>query len=285
MALNINTNMTALLAVQGMDVNSKMLSKTFERLISGSRLNTSGDDPAAFAVSTRLTAKIRGSNVAIRNAQDAISVTQVADAALAETTNALQKVRDLMTSAAGAGVTAVDRAAIQAEVQGLIAEVQRIAVGTSFNGKGLLTGSYAGQRVLIGAGGDILSMTIGGTSQEALRLLFGEDTGLKLFGSTIASTNEAVSATIANIAVVDAALNSVSTVRANLGAVQNRLNSVIGGLNTLVTSTSESRARIADTDMATEAAELAKLQIKQQVGAAILSQANQTPMAVLTLLK
>ncbi|MEO5341299.1 MAG: flagellin FliC [Magnetococcus sp. MYC-9] len=284
MALNINTNVTALLAVQGMDSTSKSLSKTFQRLITGSRLNNAGDDPAGLSVSTRLTAKIRGSNVAIRNAQDAISVTQVADSAMEETTNALQKVRDLMTSAAGPGVTAQDRESIQTEVQGLIAEVQRIATGTSFNGRNLLTGSYVGQKVLVGAAGDILSFGINAISQAALGLSFSP-TKLRSFGIVASTANLAVEATSVNLAAVDVALASISDVRSRLGAVQNRLNSIISGLSSLVTATSESRARISDTDMAVEAAELAKMQIKQSVGAAILAQANQTPMTIMALLK
>ncbi|MBF0584816.1 MAG: flagellin FliC [Magnetococcales bacterium] len=284
MALNINTNITSLLATQAMEANGKSLAKTFERLITGSRLNRAGDDPAGFSVSQRLTAKIRGSNFAVRNAQDAVSVTQVADAAMQETSNSLQKMRDIMVSVGNPSVTASDRVAMQSELEGLITEIQRIATGTNFNGKKLLNGSYNGQRVLIGAEvTEVLSFSIGGLSKEALGMVLG-DTIVSFNGSAL--TAEELGQNIStNIARIDAAISSVSAIRAKLGAVQNRFNSIIVGLDSLVTATSESRARILDTDMAAEAAEMAKQQIKQQVGAAILSQANQLPSAVLTLLR
>ncbi|MBF0402057.1 MAG: flagellin FliC [Magnetococcales bacterium] len=284
MALNINTNITSLLATQAMEANGKSLAKTFERLITGSRLNRAGDDPAGFSVSQRLTAKIRGSNFAVRNAQDAVSVTQVADAAMQETSNSLQKMRDIMVSVGNPSVTASDRIAMQSELEGLITEIQRIATGTNFNGKKLLNGSYNGQRVLIGAEvTEVLSFSIGGLSKEALGMVLG-DTIVSFNGSGL--TAEELGQNIStNIARIDAAISSVSAIRAKLGAVQNRFNSIIVGLDSLVTATSESRARILDTDMAAEAAEMAKQQIKQQVGAAILSQANQLPSAVLTLLR
>lgn len=284
MALNINTNITSLLATQTIDANGKQMAKTFERLISGSRLNNAGDDPAGFSVSQRLTAKIRGSNFATRNAQDAISVTQVADAAMQETANALQKMRDIMVGVGNPSVSYSDRTAMQEEVQGLIAEIQRIATGTNFNGKALLNGSYNGQRVLVGAEvTEVFSFSIGGVSREALGIVLG-DTLASFDGS--AMTGEEIGQNIStNIARIDAAISSVSAIRARLGAVQNRFNSIVIGLDSLVAATTESRSRILDTDMASEAAEMAKQQIKQQVGAAILAQANQLPNAILTLLR
>ncbi|MEO5350831.1 MAG: flagellin FliC [Magnetococcus sp. YQC-3] len=285
MALNITTNMTALLAIQGMDTNSKSLAKTFQRLITGTRLNSAGDDPSGFSVSNRLTAKIRGSNLAVRNTQDAISVTQVADAAMQETSNALQKMRDISVAATGPSLTATDRESMQIELKGLITEIQRIATGTNFNGKKLLTGDYNGQRVMIGAETtEILTFSIGGMSTGALNVnLSGEM--LQSFGANFATTTDAAANLSVNIGKLDAALASVNTIRANLGAVQNRFTSIIAGLDSLVSATTESRARIADTDMAAEAANMAQQQIKQQVGAAILSQANQLPNSVLLLLK
>lgn len=284
MALNINTNITSLLATKTMDANGRAMAKTFERLISGSRLNNAGDDPAGFSVSQRLTAKIRGSNFAVRNAQDAISVTQVADSAMQETANALQKMRDLMVGAGNPSVSSSDRAAMQEEVQGLISEIQRIATGTNFNGKKLLNGSYNAQRVLVGAEvTEVFSFSIGGMSKEALGIVLG-DTLASFDGSAL--TNAEVGQNIStNLTRIDAAISSVSTIRARLGAVQNRFNGVVTGLESLITATTESRSRILDTDMAAEAAEMVKQQIKQQVGAAILSQANNLPGAVLTLLR
>ncbi|MEO5364204.1 MAG: flagellin FliC [Magnetococcus sp. DMHC-8] len=283
MALNINTNMTSLLAVQGMNRNGNELSKTFQRLITGSRINGAGDDPAGFAVSTRLSSRIRGSNVAIRNVQDAVSVTQVADAAMQETMNSLQKMHDLVVSAGGAGVSPADRTSIMTEVKGLIAEIQRIATGTKFNDRSLLGGSYSG-KIQVGADhGNIMSVAISGTSVRTL--------GVNSTGTSLASIGEGITGDTLNqnistdLQVIAGALNKVSTIRAKLGAVQNRLNGVINGLNSVIAATTESNSRITDTDIASEVAAMTRDQIKQQVGAAVLAQANQVPISILTLLK
>ncbi|MBF0098670.1 MAG: flagellin FliC [Magnetococcales bacterium] len=279
MSLNVNTNMVSLLAVQGMSNNNKSLSKTFQRLISGARINNAGDDPSGMSVSTRLASRIRGSNAAIRNAQDAVSVTQVADAAMEETTNALQKMREIMVTAAGPGLSSADRVGLQTEIDGLVSEIQRIATGTTFNGKTLLTGSFSGQQIQIGAdGGDYIEIDISALSTGAL----GVDA---LDTIDVATVNDAVTVVDTNLTAIDAALSVVTDVRSSLGAVQNRLSSVITGLETLVAATTESRSRIVDTDIASEVAAMTSMQIKQQVGAAILAQANQGPMAILSLLK
>jgi flagellin len=279
MSLNVNTNMVSLLAVQGMNNNNKSLSKTFQRLISGARINSAGDDPSGMSVSTRLSSLIRGSNAAIRNTQDAVSVTQVADAAMEETTNALQKMRDIMVTAAGPGLSSADRVGLQTEIDGLVSEIQRIATGTKFNGKALLTGSFAAQNTQIGANNsDYIAISIGGLSKTAL----GVDA---LDTVNVADVNAAVTAVGTNLTAIDAALSSVTNVRSSLGAVQNRLSSIITGLESLVSATTESRSRIVDTDIASEVAAMTSMQIKQQVGAAILAQANQGPMAILSLLK
>lgn len=279
MSLNVNTNMVSLLAVQGMNNNNKSLSKTFQRLISGARINNAGDDPSGMSVSTRLASRIRGSNAAIRNAQDAVSVTQVADAAMEETTNALQKMRDIMVTAAGPGLSSADRVGLQTEIDGLVSEIQRIATGTKFNGKALLTGSFTAQNTQIGANSsDYIAIDIGGLSTTAL--------GLGGLGTiNVATVNDAVTAVATNLTAIDTALSSVTNVRSSLGAVQNRLGSIITGLETLVAATTESRSRIVDTDIASEVAAMTSMQIKQQVGAAILAQANQGPAAILSLLK
>ncbi len=288
MALSINTNMSSLLAIQSMNRNSSELSKTFQRLTTGSRLNSAGDDPAGLAISTRLTAKIRGSNVAMRNVQDAVSVTQVADSALQSTQDSLQKMRDLYVSAAGPGVSSTDRQGIQTEVQGLISEMQRLALGTTFNGRTLLTGSYNAKFMLTaGTSGmtsfDNLRFTISAVSVQALSMSIGA--GLGSIGAGVASQVQAASYAWSNVKQIDKALNSVSSIRARLGAVQNRLSSVLTGLNSLVAATTEANSRITDADISSEVASMTSQQIKQQVGAAILAQANQGPAAILTLLK
>ncbi|MBF0460531.1 MAG: flagellin FliC [Magnetococcales bacterium] len=283
MALTINTNMTSLSAIQGMNTNSQALSKTFQRLISGSRINNAGDDPAGFSISTRMTAQIQGSNIAVQNAQDAVSATQVADSAMKETMSALQQMHDLVVSAGGAGVSASDRTNIANEVNGLIQEIQRIATSTTFNNKQLLTGSYL-QKIQVGANqGQFMQVQISAVSAGAIGMSYAAAASLKPFDSTITT---ALSVNLSqDLQAITNAMNKVSNIRANLGSVQNRLNDTITGLNSLVSATTDARSRITDTDYASEAANLAQEQIKQQVGASILAQANQSSVSILTLLK
>lgn len=279
MALSIKTNMASLAAVQRMDSTMSQLGKTFERLTSGIRVNSSADDSSAFSMSERMTSKIRGMNVAINNSSDGISLLQVADAALDETTNSLQRMRDLMLTVGNPTLTEGDRDVIQSDVEGLVLEVQRIADNTQFNGMMLLSGGYAEKLFQIGASnGQNLSVTIAGVGTGLLGVTTPEDVG-------VAAAATAMEAASANIITIDAALTSVATVRANLGTLQNRFESVITGLNSMVVSTELSRSRLIDADVATETANLTRLSIMQQAGAAVLAQANQQPSVILQLLR
>lgn len=280
MALSINTNLASMAAVRRMDGNMEGLKKSFERLTSGLRVNSSKDDTGGFAVSQRLSTQIRGMNVAIRNVSDGISLMQVADAALDETTNALQKMRDIMIAVGSPSLTEGDRNVIQSDVNGLISEVQRIADSTKFNGKLLLSGGFDAQVFQVGADmGETLTVSIQGAGAATL----GVSAQTTLAG--VETANAAIAIASQNIAIIDAALSSVSNIRARLGTYQNRFESVITGLNNMVSNTETAHSRLVDADVATEAANLTRLTIMQQASAAVLAQANSQPNVMLQLLR
>ena len=280
MALSINTNVATLKALGRMNDNVDDLQKTFQRLTSGLRVNSSADDTASFAMSQRMTTKIKGMNVALRNVSDGVSVMQVADSALNETTSALQKMRDIMVGVGSPSLTQADRDVVQSDVAGLIAEVQRIADTTKFNGKLLLSGGFNGQVFQVGPDlGETLIVSIMGAGAGTL----GVSAQTTLSG--IAATNDAIAVASQNMVLIDAALVSVSNIRAKLGTLQNRFESVINNLNSMVTATQTTRSTLIDADFAAEAANLTRLSIMQQASAAVLSQANQQPNVMLQLLR
>lgn len=273
MPLFINTNVASLNARRNLDKNTVTLGKTFNRLASGLRINSAADDAAGLAISNRFTAQIKGLNQAGRNANDAISLTQVAEGALDETTNALQRIRELAVQAANDTYNSGDRLSLQKEVDQLVAEIGRIANDTEFNSIGLLTGSYTGKKFHIGAfSGQTITVSIGDARASAL--------GVSLGAANLSSQSKAN----AVITRMDNALNSISDIRANLGAIQNRFESTIANLANVVENLSASRSRIMDADIAFETSQLTKKSILQQAGTAVLAQANQQPQLALQLL-
>ncbi|MBF0418860.1 MAG: flagellin FliC [Magnetococcales bacterium] len=283
MALSINTNMSSLNAQRRLTFSTNALGKTFERLSSGLRINRAGDDAAGLSISTRMTAQIRGENQAIRNTNDAISVTQVAEGALNETTSALQRIRELAVQAANDTNNSSDRNNLQQEINQLVYEVQRISSQTTFNKQSILNGSYATKKFQVGEnGGQTITMSIKAASVRALGV---NSLNAKIYSAT--GTTAAKMQSMANslIAVVDRALDSVSDIRAMLGAYQNRFEAVIANLSNMVENTSAARSRILDADIAAETASLTKNSILQQAGTAILAQANQQPQIALKLLQ
>lgn len=279
MALTINTNLASLAAVKSITETSGNLSKTFERLTSGLRVNTSADDASAYSISTRMTSQIRGMSVAIHNSGDGISVLQVADSALDETTNSLQRMRELMLEVSNPSLTEGDRDVIQNNVADLIIEVERIATDTQYNGTQLLSGGFAAKLFQIGASnGQNLSVTIDAAATENLGIATTEDVG-------IADATEALTAASANLIAIDAAMNSVSEIRASLGTMQNRFESVVNNLNNMISTTQEARSRLVDADIASETANMTRLSIMRQAGAAVLAQANSQPNVMLQLLR
>jgi flagellin len=276
MAMVLNTNMTSLNAQRVLGRSTSELGKTFERLSSGLRINHAADDSAGLAISTRMTAQIRGISQAIRNTNDAISLLQVSDGSLSETTNALQRIRELTVQAANDTYTSGDRADIQKEINQLLGEITRIADHTMFNGQKLLDGTYQDKRFQVGAySGQFLSINIGGATASAIGADF-------LSGTVLEATSGA--AITAMISQVDVAMQSIADLRSNLGAYYNRFEATVHNLSTIMEGMSAARSRITDADIAAETSALTRSSILQQSGAAMLAQANQQPQVALVLL-
>ncbi|TGY35403.1 flagellin [Stenotrophomonas maltophilia] len=386
MAQVINTNTMSLNAQRNLSTSGSSLATTIQRLSSGLRINSAKDDAAGLAISERFGTQIRGTDVAIRNANDGISLAQVAEGSLSEIGNNLQRVRELAVQASNATNSASDRKALQAEVTQLVSEIDRVAKQSDFNGTKLLDGSFTSQLFQVGANAgqaiainnvvdakasslgnakfaapvngtdigtitDLSDVVINGatigtisgkttaefaasaaaqinskigeagvyaevvttagtpdthslklTSVQADRdLVIDGATQLGLADSTAAAPSSVAATATSSfveyldvssyvgaqkaLEIVDKALESVNSVRADLGAIQNRFTSVVANLQTSSENLSASRSRIRDTDFAKETAELTRTQILQQAGTAMLAQANQVPQNVLSLLQ
>ena len=280
MALRINFNQAASAAQRGLAASQDSYSKQAEHLSSGLRINRASDDAAGLAVSEKLKNQVRGLNQAQRNAQDSISLIQTAEGALTETHSLLARMRELAVQSSNDTLTASDRANLTAEFTQLQAEVDRIATTTQFNTALLLSGSGTATALTfqIGANnGDTLALAIDGTQASTLNVAFNSANGLA--GVAYQSSASAV------ISILDVAVNVVSEDRAELGAVQNRLESTIRSLAVASENTSAANSRIADADIAQSMSEMVRSQILQQAGVSVLAQANQAPSLVLQLLK
>ena len=387
MALTVNSNIASLNAQRNLGTSTSNLSTSLERLASGSKINSAKDDAAGLQISNRLTSQINGLNVAVKNANDGISIAQTAEGALQESTNILQRMRDLALQAANGSNGQTERDALNSEVTQLKKELDRISNTTAFGGEKLLDGSFGTKSFQVGSaanetisigideistdtlsgsyyqtaftaatagatadGTATLTLTFADSSTKALKVDIkngdsaakitekfaaaindanlglsvqkdGSDTYQLISGpsangtannlTTIAATGLPAGATFANITasttaaatnkvadidishaagaqsaimIIDDAMKSIDSQRASLGAIQNRFDSTINNLQNIAENASASRARIMDTDYAAESANLAKNQIMQQAGTAMLAQANQLPQAVLSLL-
>ncbi|MDA3807200.1 MAG: flagellin domain-containing protein [Thiomicrorhabdus sp.] len=271
MALTINTNVASLNAQRNLGMSQNSLNKSMQRLSSGLRINSAKDDAAGLGISNRMTSQIRGLNQAVRNANDGISLSQTAEGALGESTNILQRMRELSIQSANDTNSQDDRDSLQAEVGQLISELTRIADNTTFNGRGLLNGSTSGALFQVGAeAGQTISITIASANAGAL----------SVNGVTVSSQAGANSA----IDLVDAAITKIDGIRGELGAVQNRFESTIANLSNVSENLSAARSRIMDADIAQETSNMTKFSILQQAGVSILAQANQQPQLALSLL-
>jgi flagellin len=272
MGLRINQNIAAFNSYRNLTVTDGQMSKSLEKLSSGFRINRAADDAAGLAISEGLRAQTGGLKVAVRNAQDGVSVVQTAEGALSESHSILQRMRDLAVQSANDGSldsNAKDAAA--AEFTALNTELDDIASKTSFNGVNLLDGSF-NKNFQVGANsGDTLNVTV--TSADS--------TTLGTNGLDIGNAGDPAAA----LTAIDTAIKTVSTTRASLGATQNRLEHKINNLNVAVENLSASESRIRDTDMASEMVQFTRSQILSQAGTAMLAQANQAPQNVLSLLK
>ncbi len=275
MALFVNTNVSSLNAQRQLINSGKSLDTAFQRLSSGLRINSAADDAAGLQISNRLTSQIQGLDQAIRNANDGISLAQVAEGAMDEITSALQRIRVLSVQSQNGINSSSDRLALQKEVSALKAEISRIATTTQFGGVKILDGKYS-STFLVGANaGQSISVNISRTGGG-----YGTS-GLKLSTISIATLIGASTA----LTKIDSAINAIDAKRADLGAIQNRFQSTIRNLSNIVENVSSARSRIRDTDFAKETAELTRSQILQQASTTILAQSNQRPQSALSLLQ
>ena len=270
MSLRIQNNVEAFNAQRQLVGNSDKLSKAMEKLSSGYRINRAGDDAAGLAISEKLRGQIGGLGQASRNAGDAISMVQTAEGALNEVHSMLQRVRELAVQYKNGTLGTNDRAAIQSEVAQLQAEIGRIGSETEFNGTKLLSGANPTISFQVGAG-DSQQITVATIS-------VGAQVPSTVFALSSASTQT-------DIQQIDDAINNISAARATFGAVQNRLEHTIANLSSYTENLTSSESRIRDADMAAEMVQFTKLQILQQAGTSMLSQANQAPQGVLSLLR
>jgi flagellin len=290
MAQTINTNLVSINAQRNVASSQNALSTTMQRLSSGLRVNSAKDDAAGLAIAERMGAQVRGMNVAIRNANDGVSLAQTAEGAIGKIGDALQRMRELAVQSANGTNNAGDRDNLQTEFSQLRAEITRLVSGTSFNGQNILDGSNPTFTFQVGANNlttdqidvDLADLTTTvGTPTAALDLSTDVDTpvaALDISGATNAGALAAMDA-------LDDALDNVTTARANDGAVQNRFETVVGNLMVTSENLTAARARIMDADFAVETSNLSRTQILQQAGTAMVAQANQQPNSVMALLR
>ena len=275
MSLFVNTNVSSLNATRQLFNSNTNLSTAFERLSSGFRINTAKDDAAGLQISNRLTTQILGLNMAVRNANDGISLAQTTEGSMAEVTIALQRIRVLAVQAQNGINGSADRLALQKEVSALKLEISRIAATSQFGGVNILSGEFS-SAFLVGANaGQTISVNISRVGGYGASGLFN---GVNVSVATVDQASRAMVTVLEAISIIDAK-------RADLGALQNRFQSTIRNLSNISENVSAARSRIRDTDFAVETAELTRWQIIQQASITVLGQANQRPQAALQLLQ
>ncbi|MBF0447935.1 MAG: flagellin FliC [Magnetococcales bacterium] len=275
MTISFSSSFLTSMVRRNISTSSKALSGNLMRISSGLRLNSAADGAADLSVADSLSTEIRGLAVATRNTNDGISLTQVAEAALVETTNALQGIREFALVAQNATVSSADRQTLQTEVNSLLSEIARIATQTEFNSLRLLAGSFDAMQFMIGTGsGDVIDITLSGASYGDLGL--GTDAS-----EILVSTDTQASTTVT---AIDTALDRVSAIRSQLGGAQSRFSSIINQIEATTTALDTARSNIMDADIALETAALTRNSILQQAGIAVMAQANLQPKIFLQLL-
>jgi len=276
----INTNVSALHAQNALTVNARGMSASMEQLSTGSRINSAKDDAAGMAIGQSQTSQIRGLNQAVRNLNDGVNLLQTAEGALTETTNMLQRMRELAVQSASGTYSTTQRSYLATEFLALGSQIENIASQTTWNGYTVLTGTTGGTTQ------GTYSFQAGQTSGQTIDVAIGAMT-LSALGVT--ATNAAVITTAASasaaIAYIDSAINTVNAQRATIGAAINRMTYAADNITNISSNTAASRSTIMDTDYATASTNLSKNQIIQQAATAMLAQANQQPQSVLSLLK
>jgi flagellin len=306
----INTNIKSLVSQNALNKNNDALASAMQQLSTGTRINSAADDAAGLAISSRMTAQIRGLDQAVRNANDGISMLQTAEGALIEVTNMMQRMRELSVQAANDTNTASDRTSLNLEYGQLMQEINRIAQNTQWNGMNIMNNTT------IGTGGTLAAPATAGTELRNIKFQVGSNANqtisaqLKDFsvpitadgtpdpavvpadtqifsGTARLNDTDITSVSNANTAMtrLDAALGKITDERATYGAVINRLTYAVDNLTNVTQNTTESRSRIMDTDYAKASSELARTQIISQAATAMLAQANQSPQSVLKLLQ
>ena len=269
----VQHNITAMNSSRMLGVTTGQQAKQSEKLASGYRINRAADDAAGLTISEKMRSQIRGLAKASTNAQDGVSLIQVAEGALNETHSILQRMNELATQAANDTNTSVDRNAIKAEIDQLKDEITRIANTTEFNSQKILSGGFTGKNLQVGAKqGQTISISIS-------KMAVANFSGL----SSISVTSHGAAASA--ITVIQNAINRVSTQRSNLGAIQNRLEHTIANLDNIHENTQAAESRLRDTDMAEAMVEYSKNQILAQAGQSMLAQANTASQGVLSLLQ
>ncbi|MBF4178084.1 flagellin [Lelliottia nimipressuralis] len=275
----INTNLLSLTTQNNLNKSQSSLGTAIERLSSGLRINSSKDDAAGQAIANRMTSQVKGMTQAARNANDGISLVQTAEGNLNEINTNLQRIRELAVQAANDTNGSTDLTSINTEITQRLSEIDRIAGGANFNGKSLLNGSVSTS----------LSIQVGaGTSaNDTIKI-----DSTALINATSGSLSTTLNTTIADnataqtvISAADDAIAKIDGARSNMGAIQNRFESTINNLNNSITNLSAAQSRIQDADYATEVSNMSRAQILQQAGTSVLSQANQVPQAMLSLLR
>ena len=283
----VNTNVSASIAQSALARNDRALGTAMEQLSTGRKINSAADNASGLAITARMTSQIKGLDTAIRNANDAISMISTAEGALDEISNMLQRMRELAVQAGTGTTDSADRTYMNTEFSNLRSEIDRIADNTQWNGRNILDGSAGAS-----TGKSTVAFQVGANQKQTISTTFGNfnNTTGKLSGlaskvitgTTIAS---AISMASTSIVEIDVVIGDVSSQRATFGAVSNRLTHAVDNLTNVKTNAEASRSRILDTDYAAATTEMARTQIIQQAGTAMLAQANALPQTVLALLR
>jgi flagellin len=289
----INTNIASINSQRMLTQTNNNLKTSMERLSSGLRVNSAKDDAAGLAIGNKMTSQIRGMTVAIRNANDGISMAQTAEAAMGSITETIQRMRDLAVQSSNTGsVNAADQAKLQTEFEQLQSEISRIITNTEFNGKKILNGGLSGMVFQVGANttsDNRISITVNNLASATSTGLGSILMSSVVIGGSAGTSAGVTPKTAVSIGLVidglDKALTTIDTFRSTLGAMQNRFTTTISNLQSSIENQSAARSRIMDADSAAETAALSRNQILQQAGTAMLAQANQSKQSVLQLLQ
>jgi flagellin len=281
MPQTINTNLTSLNAQRNLNSSQSSLATSMQRLSSGLRVNSAKDDAAGLAIAERMNTQVRGMNVAIRNANDGISLSQTAEGALGKISDNLQRMRELAVQSANDTNSTTDRVALDNEFKQLASENARLITNTTFNGQPLLTGT--------GGTGGVFTFQVGANSTADNQITITTSDVATAMGTNTQGAAATLGTTAAEALTamdnIDAALTEVNSARSTYGAAQNRFEAVISGLQVASENQAAARSRIMDADFAAETAAMSRAQILQQAGTAMVAQANQLPQQVLRLLQ